>query len=87
LIEIVDLTLVKVEPHPTLENRIRGKVAALVREGSTTHRVTVPVFAVVNATMTASEIDNALIAKARSILTKISVHLGTSGPSEGGAVE
>ena len=79
-LELIDIALAESQPHPTLAERMTGKVRAVLTETiggqEIRHEIMVPVWMDVRAGMSAEDIELGLMVKAADIVGRLKQHMG-----------
>ena len=79
-LELIDIALAESQPHPTLSERITGKVRAVLTETiggqEIRHEIMVPVWMDVRDGMSAEDIELGLMVKAADIVGRLKQHMG-----------
>jgi hypothetical protein len=80
-LELIDIALAERQPHPTLTERITGKVRAVltetIGEEQLRHEILVPVWIDASAGMSDEDIELGLMVKAADIVGRLKQHMGT----------
>jgi hypothetical protein len=78
-IQLIDIAVTEKAPHPRLSNRMTGRVRVVLaeeRDGQTsTHELSIPVWADTKETMNDGDIDMALMLKAAHIVSRLKANL------------
>lgn len=81
-LELIDISLAERQYHPTLADRMTGKVRAVLNETiggrDVQHEIMVPVWMDVSAEMSDEDIELALMVKAADIVGRLKLHMGSS---------
>lgn len=79
-LELIDITLAERQPHPSLENRVTGKVRAILTEElgglHQRHELLIPAWVERKEGMTEEDVDLALLVKAAEIVGRLKSRLG-----------
>jgi hypothetical protein len=79
-LELIDITLAERQPHPRLENRVTGKVRAILTEElgglHQRHELLIPAWVERKEGMTEEDVDLALLVKAAEIVGRLKSRLG-----------
>lgn len=79
-LELIDIALAERQPHPTLSERITGKVRAVltetIGERKIRHEIMVPVWMDVRDGMSEEDIELGLMVKAADIVGRLKQHMG-----------
>lgn len=79
-LELIDISLAERQPHPTLNQRMTGKVRAVLTETiggqEIRHEIMVPVWMDVRAGMSEEDIELGLMVKAADIVGRLKQHMG-----------
>ncbi|MEQ8598833.1 MAG: hypothetical protein RLP98_02815 [Devosia sp.] len=79
-LELIDIALAERQPHPTLAERMTGKVRAVltetIGEKEIRHEIMVPVWLDVQAGMSDEDIELGLMVKAADIVGRLKQHMG-----------
>lgn len=79
-LDLIDIALAERQPHPTLAERITGKVRAILTETiggqELRHEIMVPVWMDVREGMSDEDIELGLMVKAADIVGRLKQHLG-----------
>jgi hypothetical protein len=79
-LDLIDIALAERQPHPTLAERITGKVRAVLTETiggqELRHEIMVPVWMDVREGMSDEDIELGLMVKAADIVGRLKQHLG-----------
>lgn len=79
-LELIDIALAERQPHPTLSERITGKVRAVLVETiggrEVRHEIMVPVWMDTRAGMSDEDIELGLMVKAADIVGRLKQHMG-----------
>ncbi len=79
-VELIDIALAESQPHPTLAERMTGKVRAVLTETigdrEVRHEIMVPVWMDVREGMSHEDIELALMVKAADIVGRLKQHIG-----------
>jgi hypothetical protein len=80
-LDLIDITLAERQPHPTLSERMTGKVRAILTETiggqEIRHEIMVPVWMDVREGMNDDDIELGLMVKAADIVGRLRQHMGT----------
>lgn len=80
-LELIDISLAERQPHPTLAERITGKVRAVLTETiggqEMRHEITVPVWLDIREGMSDEDVELGLMVKAADIVGRLKQHMGT----------
>jgi len=80
-VELIDIALAERQPHPTLAQRMTGKVRAVlsetIGEENIRHEILVPVWLDIHAGMSDEDIELGLMVKAADIVGRLKQHMGT----------
>ena len=80
-LELIDIALAERQPHPRLQDRVTGKVRAVLTENiggrDVRHELMVPVWVDVQAGMNDEDVDLALMVKAADIVGRLKQHMPT----------
>ncbi len=80
-LELIDIALAERQPHPRLQDRVTGKVRAVLTETiggqEVRHELMVPVWTDIQAGMSDEDVELALMVKAADIVGRLKQHLGT----------
>lgn len=83
-LELIDIALAERQPHPTLSERMTGKVRAVltetIGEQEIRHEIMVPVWMDVRDGMSEEDIELALMVKAADIVGRLKQHMGSVAP-------
>jgi len=78
-LELIDIALAERQPHPRLQDRVTGKVRAILTENvggrEIRHELMVPVWLDVHAGMSEEDIELGLMVKAADIVGRLKQHL------------
>ncbi|MBE7733455.1 hypothetical protein [Devosia faecipullorum] len=81
-LELIDIALAEKEAHPRLQDRVTGKVRAVLTENidgrEVRHELVVPVWTDVTQAMSEQDIDLALMVKAADIVGRLKQRLSSS---------
>ncbi|MBJ3785672.1 hypothetical protein [Devosia sediminis] len=79
-LELIDIALAERQPHPTLSERMTGKVKAVLTETiggqEIRHEIMVPVWMDISAGMSDEDIELGLMVKAADIVGRLKQHMG-----------
>ena len=79
-LELIDIALAERQPHPTLPERMTGKVRAVLTETiggrEVRHEIMVPVWMDVRDGMSDDDIELGLMVKAAGIVGRLKQHMG-----------
>ena len=79
-LELIDIALAERHPHPTLAERVTGKVRAVLTESiggrDVRHEIIVPVWMDVHDGMNDDDIELGLMVKAADIVGRLKQHMG-----------
>ena len=80
-LELIDIALAARQPHPRLEDRVTGKVKAVLTETiggqQIRHELLVPVWLDVRPGMSEEDVELGLMVKAADIVGRLKLHLAT----------
>ena len=79
-LELIDIALAERQPHPTLAERMTGKVRAVLTETiggrEVRHEIMVPVWMDLHEGMSDEDVELALMVKAADIVGRLKQHMG-----------
>ena len=79
-LELIDIALAERQPHPTLAERMTGKVRAVLTETiggrEVRHEIMVPVWINVRDGMSEEDVELGLMVKAADIVGRLRPHMG-----------
>ena len=79
-LELIDIALAERQPHPTLAERVTGKVRAVLTETiggrEVRHEILVPVWMDVRDGMSDEDVELGLMVKAADIVGRLRQHMG-----------
>lgn len=78
-LELIDIALAERQPHPRLQDRVTGKVRAVLTETiggrDVRHELLVPVWVDIQAGMNDEDVELALMVKAADIVGRLKQHM------------